>query len=250
MTDKLEMSLDDIINQSKELKDSTRRSRERGGFRQGGAAQSNARDGGGPMRSRRVRFYSSKRVPYSRPPGDINTRWQHDLYNDPALHNKRRRSGGLSITGGPTKLVVSNLDYGVLSSDIQVLFSEFGPIHSATVNYEKSGRSKGSAYVVFDRKADAVRAMKQYNRAPLDGGPMHIELTTSDVEFAMQQANRVSEGFTRRPSAGGFGHGVTERGFKRNGRGERRGDGRTVKNKVPTAAELDAELDAYISERK
>ncbi|KAG8269634.1 hypothetical protein J6590_103527 [Homalodisca vitripennis] len=248
MTDKLEMSLDDIINQSKELRNSTRTSREREGFRQGGATQSNTRDCGGPMRSRRVRFDSSKRVPYSRHPGDINSRWQHDLYDGPVL-NKSRRSGGVSMTGGPTILVVSNLDYGVLSSDIQVIFSKVGLIHSATVNYEKSGRSMGSAYVVFERKADAVRAMKLYNRVPLDGRPMHIEMTTSDVVVAMQQANRVSEGFTRRPSVGGFGHGVTGRGFRRNGPGEGRGGGRGGK-KVPTAAELDAELDAYISQRK
>ncbi|KAG8304238.1 hypothetical protein J6590_092996 [Homalodisca vitripennis] len=248
MTDKLEMSLDDIINQSKELRNSTRRSRERGGFRQGGATPSYARDGGGPMRSRRVRFDSSKRVPYSRPLGDINTHCQHDLYDGPTLNN--RRSGGLSMTGGPTKLVVTNLDYGVLSSDIQVIVSKVGPVHSATVNYEKSGRSMGSAYVVFKRKGDAVRAMKLYNRVPLDGRPMHIELTTSDVVVAMQQANRVSEGFTRRPSAGGFGHGVIGRGFRRNVRGEGRGYGQAAKNKVPTAAELDAELDAYISQRK
>ncbi|KAG8250869.1 hypothetical protein J6590_093109 [Homalodisca vitripennis] len=249
MTDKLEMSLNDIINQSKELRNSTRRSRDRGGFRQGGATPRYARDGGRPMRSRRVRFDSSKRVPYSRPLGDINNRWQHDLYDGPAL-NKRRRSGGLSMTGGRTKLVVSNLDYGVLSSDIKVIFSKVGPIHSATVNYDKSGRSMGSAYVVFKRKADAVRAMKLYNRVPLDGRPMHIEFTTSDVEVAMQQGNRVSEGFTRRPRAEGFGHGVTGRGFRRISRGEGRGDGRAAKNKIPIAAELDAELDAYIRERK
>ncbi|XP_046684345.1 THO complex subunit 4-like, partial [Homalodisca vitripennis] len=253
MTDKLEMSLDDIINQSKELRNSTRRSRERGGFRQGGSTQSNARDGGGPMRSRRVRFDSSKRVPYSRPPSDINTRWQHDLYNGPVI-NKRRRSGGLSMTGGPTKLVVSNLDYGVLSSDIQVIFSKVGAIHSATVNYEKSGRSMGSAYVVFDRKADAVRAMKQYNRVPLDGRPMHIELTTSDVEVAMQQIQPTQRkaspaGLVLEVLAAELLEEVSNVGFRRNGRGERRGDGRTVTNKVPTAAELDAELDAYISER-
>ncbi|KAG8269635.1 hypothetical protein J6590_103528, partial [Homalodisca vitripennis] len=42
----------------------------------------------------------------------------HDLYDGPALNN-RRRLEGLSMAGGPTKLVVSNLDYGVLSSDIQ-----------------------------------------------------------------------------------------------------------------------------------
>ncbi|KAG8275482.1 hypothetical protein J6590_085109 [Homalodisca vitripennis] len=249
MTDKLEMSLDDIINQSKGLKNSTRRNHERGGFRQGRATQSNARDGGGPMRSRRVKFDSSIRVPYSRPPGDINSRWQHDLYDGPVL-NKRRRSGGLSMTGGTTKLVVSNLDYGVLSSDIQVLFSKFGPLHSATVNYEKSGRSMGSAYVVFERKADAVRAMKLYNRVPLDGRPMHIELTMSDVKVMMRQGNRFSGGFTHRPNSGRFGLGVVGRGFRRNGRGEGRGDGRAAKNKVPTAAELDAELDEYISERK
>ncbi|XP_046685071.1 THO complex subunit 4-like [Homalodisca vitripennis] len=223
----------------KGLKNSTRRSHERGGFRQGGASQSNARDGGGPMRSRRVKFDSSIRVPYSRPPGDINSRWQLDLYDGPVL-NKRRRSGGLIMTGGPTKLVVSNLDYGILSSDIQVLFSKFGPLHSATVNYEKSGRSMGSAYVVFERKADAVRAMKQYNRVPLDGRPMHIELTTSDVKVMMQQGNRFNGGFTHRPNPGRF-------GFRRNGRGEGRRGGRGGK-KVPTAAELDAELDAYISE--
>ncbi|XP_046684837.1 THO complex subunit 4-like, partial [Homalodisca vitripennis] len=135
------------------------------------------------------------------PLGDINTHCQHDLYDGPTLNN--RRSGGLSMTGGPTKLVVTNLDYGVLSSDIQV----------------KESR------------------------------PMHIELTTSDVVVAMQQANRVSEGFTRRPSAGGFSHGVIGRGFRRNVRGEGRGYGQAAKNKVPTAAELDAELDAYISQR-
>ncbi|XP_046684835.1 THO complex subunit 4-like [Homalodisca vitripennis] len=152
------------------------------------------------------------------------------------------------MAGGPTKLVVSNLDYGVLSSDIQVIFSKVGPIHSATVNYEKSGCSMGSAYVVFERKADAVRAMKLYNRVTLDGRPMHIELTTSDVKVTMQQANRVSECFNRRPSAEGFRHGIT--GREETVEAAEEVTGRTVKNKVPTAAELDVELDAYISERK
>ncbi|KAG8261958.1 hypothetical protein J6590_063504 [Homalodisca vitripennis] len=129
------------------------------------------------------------------------------------------------------------------------LFSESGPLHSATVNYDKSGRSMGSAYVVFHRKADAVKAMKQYNSVPLDGRPMQIEITTSDVAVMKEQANRVREGFARRPSARRFGRKDGGRGFKRGGHGDERGDGRGTKNKIPTAAELDAELDAYISER-
>ncbi|XP_046685070.1 aly/REF export factor 2-like, partial [Homalodisca vitripennis] len=228
--------------QSKELRNSTRTSRERGGFRQGGSTQSSARDGGAPMRRRRIKFDSSKSVPYSRPPGDINTRCQHDLYDGPALNNTR--SGGVSMTGGPTKLVVTNLDYGVI-------FSKVGPIHSATVNYEKSGRSMGSAYVVFKRKADAVRAMKLYNRVPLDGRPMHIELTTSDV-CGCDASSRPSQ---RRLHPAGLvlevlATELLEEVSEEIVEAREEVTDEQLKNKVPTAAELDAELDAYISPKK
>lgn len=54
------------------------------------------------------------------PEGD----WQHDMFEGGAAGGQRRtanpRLGGGAVQGGSSKLVVSNLDFGVSDADIKV----------------------------------------------------------------------------------------------------------------------------------
>ncbi|GAB1600526.1 THO complex subunit 4-like isoform X2 [Argonauta hians] len=261
--DKLDMSLDDIIKLDKKKGGSGGSSGIKRGVRGGrvtrsrGALGSRGRSGRGgsfgfSFRSRgggiQRRRSSNRPAPYMRPK-ELPDVWQHDLFDGGTAGPIKRMIGGRISTAGQGKLLISNLDFGVNDSDIRELFAEFGTLKNAAVHYDRSGRSLGTAEVIYERRTDAIKAMKQYNNVPLDGRAMNIQL----VGATSEGPNRLGlSGLSnRRPAynsgggglGGGGGGGGSMRGRGR-GRGGRGRGGATIR-KTPTAEELDAQLDAY-----
>lgn len=247
---KIDKSLDDII---KERKISSRgakagqrgrgaggrgAARGAGGLRRGGAA-GNAAANRSFGRNRNNNGMVQKRRSAGSPlkGAAMGGQWTHDLFQG-------RRSAGGRVEGqtGSAKLVISNLDFGVNDEDIKGLFQEFGNIKKAAVHYDRSGRSLGTADVVFERKPDAIKALKKYNKVSLDGRPMDIKLTAG-LEQTVSVAPRLSVGSA--PARRGAARGAMA---GRGGRGGR-GGAKTPREPKPvkTAADLDADLDTYNS---
>ena len=138
-TDKLSMSLDDIIKKSREEKRAGKKVRT------------------GPPRGKIAFGTATRRASTgSRKIGDKKLT---PKVNRRKSLNNSQRSDSTILESGPCKLVVSNLDFAVNSKDMKELFSEYGLVKSADVHYGRTGKSQGTADVIFARKCDAIQGL-------------------------------------------------------------------------------------------
>lgn len=278
VADKVDMSLDDIISSNRKSRGGARVSGGSGPGGRGAAGRGGRVSGaggarGGPDRSRPRQQSGNRSIPYSRPK-QIPDKWEHDMHDNVARGavSEGGAASRPSLSTG-TKLIISNLDFGVTDADIKELFSEFGSLKKSMINYDGSGRSHGTADVTFVRKEDAIKAVNTYKGVPLDGRAMQIEIATTELPTREAPQRRLSGGgggggfrggrgggrgagfrsgggdrdsFRERSGTGGRGRGRGAGG--RGGGGGGRGRGGRDRKPAVSKEDLDKELDSYISE--
>jgi len=75
-----------------------------------------------------------------------------------------------------TKIAIENLKYDVLESDLKDLMGNVGTVEQVKIFYDNSGRSEGKAEVVFKKREDAERAVKEYDGAAIDDQTMFVTM--------------------------------------------------------------------------
>lgn len=196
--------LDDVVKDNYQKKNATRQTSRN--LRTGISRPFNNRGNIGKLPPRNSYKNSSSKPPYSNPrsySSNSTNNQRQSTFRDQLQSHNRSRSIGLNSSsnlddrvvdrdGGLTRVLISNLDYGVTLEDIKELYGEFGRTTRMVVNFDKSGRSLGTAEIVYERRGDALKAMQTYNGIPLDGKTMCVEVVSNDHRVAGADAGASS----------------------------------------------------------
>ncbi|KAL3521064.1 hypothetical protein ACH5RR_019213 [Cinchona calisaya] len=243
MADGVYMTLDDLIKRNKKSERDDRRAHYRA---QGGPTRAHNRMSSSPGPSRPSSVVGKHRTtPYTRSTGIRRT------------ETGRRTARNDDAVAG-TKLYLSNLNSRVTEEEIGALFSTVGELKQFGIHYDRNGRNRRTAEVVFARHLDALEAIERYNDFVLRGRSIKIEIVVSDF---FPSARSPSSSGSLRYERGSFRRSRSRSGslryqrgaFRSNSRegfqqGGGRGEGgrrKRYRSEKVSAEALDADLEKY-----
>jgi RNA recognition motif-containing protein len=72
-------------------------------------------------------------------------------------------------------IYVGNVPYAATEEDLETLFSEHGPVATATIIRDRyDGRSKGFGFVEMENQADGERAIESLDGQEMMGRPLKV----------------------------------------------------------------------------
>ncbi|USW57252.1 Putative RNA recognition motif domain, nucleotide-binding alpha-beta plait domain superfamily [Septoria linicola] len=156
---------------------------------------------------------------------------------------------------GESKISVSGLPEDVTEALIKDYFSaSVGPVKKVILNYGPTGRSRGSATVVFSKSTGGAEAVK-LDGTIVDGKKMRIEVIMGAKTLPPAQAPKpLSERVAKQPKsaakekpkqAGATKGQAATKGAAASEKSKKPKSGRAGRAKAKTAEELDAEMQDY-----
>ncbi|XP_029919314.1 transformer-2 protein homolog alpha isoform X2 [Myripristis murdjan] len=92
------------------------------------------------------------------------------------MSNRRRHTGSRANPDPNTCLGVFGLSLYTTERDLREVFSRYGPLAGVNVVYDqRTGRSRGFAFVYFERIEDSKEAMERANGMELDGRRIRVD---------------------------------------------------------------------------
>ncbi|PVG01455.1 RNA-binding domain-containing protein [Serendipita vermifera] len=209
--------------------------------------------------------FKSSGKPYARhtPGGIPDGQWLHD--KAPGGDRVRvRRTVETNTSHTPSaKLLVDNLHYEVSEKDLANLFGKYGSFaKEPRIRFDRSGRSTGSAVVVFNEVEDALAAKKALHKQLAKGQELEIRFDDSTRGVGRGSSSllaRIEKGPSKGSLTDRLGDGNNDVNMadrsgggvgphRTRGRGRGRG-GAAPRERGPkkplTADDLDKELEAY-----
>ncbi|PWZ01054.1 RNA-binding domain-containing protein [Testicularia cyperi] len=180
------------------------------------------------------------------------------------------------------KVLIENLHYDVSERELKELFEQIGPVVKSFIRFDRSGRSTGKAVVIYDNPNHAMQAKNEYDGAKAKGQVISItqelraerpqkldgshrsllsrfDLSSrfdgNDAEAGNSRASSFANrlGPAPRASRDSNGRGAdhnTRMNRQQQNKGQVRGpastSSRREKRRPVTAADLDAELEAFM----
>ncbi|XP_075068334.1 transformer-2 protein homolog alpha isoform X4 [Mixophyes fleayi] len=137
------------------------------------------------------------------------------------MSNRRRHNGSRANPDPNTCVGVFGLSLYTTERDLREVFSRYGPLGGVNVVYDqRTGRSRGFAFVYFERIEDSREAMEHANGMELDGRRIRVDYSIT------KRAHTPTPGiYMGRPTHGGSSSGSSsgrrrdyyDRGYDRGG---------------------------------
>lgn len=83
------------------------------------------------------------------------------------------------VASGPVKIMFEGIPFDVLQEDASQIFASYGQ-NNVTLYFDRAGRSEGKGHVIFENRADGLRALSELEGALVNGATLALALGPND----------------------------------------------------------------------